>query len=91
MELERSEKFAEDLENILSYIAKDSKPSAHRFVNELYETLYSIEPYLYKYRKSSYFDDESIRDCIFKGYVIPYKIFESKIVLLGMTKYRRGL
>jgi hypothetical protein len=91
MELERSEKFAENLENILIYIAKDSKPSAHRFVNELYETLYSIEPYLYKYRKSIYFDDESIRDCVFKGYVIPYKIFESKIVLLGMTKYRRGL
>ena len=91
MQLERSEKFAEDLENILIYIAKDSKLSARRFVNELYETLYSIEPYLYKYRKSIYFDDESIRDCIFKGYVVPYKIFESKIVLLGMTKYRRGL
>lgn len=91
MELERSEKFAEDLENILIYIAKDSKPSAHRFANELYETLHHIEPYLYKYRKSIYFDDETIRDCIFKGYVIPYKIFESKIVLLGMTKYRRGL
>lgn len=91
MELERSEKFAENLENILIYIAKDSKPSAHKFVNELYETLSSIEPYLYKYRKSIYFDDETIRDCIFKGYVIPYKIFESKIVLLGMTKYRREL
>lgn len=91
MQLERSEKFAEDLESILIYIAKDSKPSAHQFVNELYKTLYSIEPYLYKYRKSIYFDDETIRDCIFKGYVIPYKIFESKIVLLGMMKYRRGL
>lgn len=91
MQLERSEKFAEDLEKILLYIAKDSKPSAHRFVNELYETLYSIEPYLFKYRKSIYFDDETIRDCIFKGYVIPYKIFETKIILLGMTKYRRGL
>jgi plasmid stabilization system protein ParE len=91
MRLERSEKFAEDLEKILVYIAKDSKPSAHRFVNELFETLYRIEPYLYKYRKSIYFDDETIRDCIFKGYVVPYKIFESKIVLLGMTKYRRGL
>ncbi|MDD3596755.1 type II toxin-antitoxin system RelE/ParE family toxin [Sulfuricurvum sp.] len=89
--MERSEKFAEDLENILIFIAKDSKPSAHQFANELYKTLYSIEPYLYKYRKSIYFDDESIRDCIFKGYVIPYKIFESKIVLLGITKYRRGL
>ncbi|MFA5214802.1 type II toxin-antitoxin system RelE/ParE family toxin [Sulfuricurvum sp.] len=91
MQLKRSEKFAEDLEKILIYIAKDSKPSAHRFVNELYETLYSIEPYLYKYRKSIYFDDETIRDCIFKGYVIPYKISDTKIVLLGMTKYRRGL
>jgi len=48
MQLERSEKFAEDLEKILIYIAKDSKPSAHRFLNELYETLYSIEPYLFK-------------------------------------------
>ncbi len=33
------------------------------------------------------------RDCIFKGYVIPYLIDEinNKIILLGIVKYREEL
>ncbi len=91
MILERSEKFAEDIVQILVYIAKDNKNNAHHFANELQEIVSNIHPHLYKYRKSIYFDDETIRDCVFKGYTIPYKIYDTKIVLLGITKYRKSL
>jgi hypothetical protein len=44
----------------------------------------------YKYRKSIYFDNENIRDLIYKGYTIPYLIDEDNksIVLLGIIKYK---
>ena len=47
----------------------------------------------HKFRKSIYFNDENIRDYIFKGYVIPYFIDtkHEKIVLLGIVKYREKL
>lgn len=43
----------------------------------------------YKFRKSIYFDDENIRDYIFKGYTIPYSINEdnNEIVLLDIIKW----
>lgn len=44
-----------------------------------------------KYRKSIYFDDENIRDLVYLGYVVPYKIEKDKIVIIGITKYRIGL
>ncbi|EAH9012227.1 type II toxin-antitoxin system RelE/ParE family toxin, partial [Campylobacter jejuni] len=42
----------------------------------------------YKNRKSLSFDNENIRDLIFKGYIIPYLIDKSKneIVILGIYK-----
>ncbi|EIQ8939771.1 type II toxin-antitoxin system RelE/ParE family toxin, partial [Campylobacter jejuni] len=42
----------------------------------------------YKNRKPLSFDNENIRDLIFKGYIIPYLIDKSKneIVILGIYK-----
>jgi len=44
----------------------------------------------YKYRKSYYYDDENIRDFIFKGYTIPYLIDKQKdlLVVLDIFKYK---
>lgn len=46
-----------------------------------------------KCRKSIYFDDENIRDLIFKGYVIPYKIDIDKkqITIIGINKYKKSM
>lgn len=42
----------------------------------------------YKFRQSNSFEDENIRDFIFKGYIIPYKINtqKDKIIILGIYK-----
>lgn len=35
-----------------------------------------------KYQQSKYYDDETIRDMVFKGYTIIYKIYSDKIIIL---------
>jgi hypothetical protein len=45
----------------------------------------------YKYRKSIYFDNEDIRDMIFKGYITVYKINQNQIVIVGISKYKDGI
>lgn len=38
------------------------------------------------YRKSISFDDERVRDLVFKSYVIPYAIEDETIYVLGIYK-----
>jgi len=47
----------------------------------------------YKCRKSLYFENDKIRDLIYKGYTIVYKIDEIKniIIIIGMKKYQNEL
>ncbi len=44
----------------------------------------------YKHRKSIYFDLDTIRDLIFKGYTIVYQINtkENIIIVIGFTNYK---
>ncbi|MFQ6342331.1 type II toxin-antitoxin system RelE/ParE family toxin [Campylobacter sp. VTCC 70190] len=86
MELIFSDNFLSRLTDILKFIAKDSKKRALNFKNELLKQLQGLHFMPYKYRKSLAFDDENIRDFIFKGYVIPYKIEKDFIVILAIYK-----
>ena len=90
MLIEKSKKFDDDLESVLDRIVLDSLNAALGLVDELEERLKALPHMPYKFRKSIYFDNESIRDYIYKGYVIPYFIDMDmdKIILLGMVKYR---
>ncbi len=58
----------------MEFIAKDSVGRALDFNDELNEKLEKLSDFPYKYRQSIYFENEDIRDYIFKGYVIPYFI-----------------
>ncbi len=42
----------------------------------------------FKCRQSIYFDDTAIRDLVFKGYVVVYKISDESIDVFGLTKYQ---
>ncbi|NEW60227.1 type II toxin-antitoxin system RelE/ParE family toxin [Sulfurovum sp. bin170] len=93
MIVEKGDKFDSKLDAVLDYIARDSLNRAIDFSVELEEKLNKLPHMPYKFRRSIYFDDENIRDCIFKGYVIPYLIdgINNKIILLGIVKYREKL
>jgi len=74
-------------------IAQDSVSRAISFQNSLDEQIEDLDFMPFKFRQSIYFDSKYIRDLIFKGYTIPYKIDESnnRIIIIGITKYKNEL
>jgi len=93
MEIIRSEKYKESLKTILETIAKDSVNRAIDFKVFLDEKIDDLDFMPYKFKQSIYFNRKDIRDLVFKGYTIPYKIDEVKnqIVVIGINKYQRDL
>jgi len=89
----KRQKFNDELKVILRFIALDSKPNAKSFKNQLISKINALDNMPFKFRQSIYFEDKNIRDLIFKGYVVAYKIEESKarIVILGIIKYQENL
>lgn len=87
----RSSEFKDNLSKILLYIAKDSKNRANSFKNSLKKELEELTFMPLKYRQSIYFNQENIRDFIFKGYCIPYVIDEinKRIILLDIIKWEK--
>ena len=86
MKIIRTRNFLNKLKNILTYIAKDKISAAKQFRKDLNEKIKNLTYFPYKYRKSYYFNDENIRDTVFKGYTIIYKIEKNKITILDIFK-----
>jgi len=81
--------FASRLESQLEYIAFDSPTRARKFKSDLLNRIKEIPTNPYQYRKSIYFEDETIRDLIFKGYTIVFRITEERIEIFGFVKYQK--
>ena len=86
MVIEYKPKFERELKIIFDFIAKDSLNRAREFRNELIAKIERTAQTPFICRKSINFNDESIRDLIFKGYVIPYLIDNEVIYVLGIYK-----
>lgn len=78
MQIIRDISYLQKLQSIMEFIAQDSVNQAIKFQVELDEIIDDIPNMTFKYRKSIYFNDNNIRDLIFKGYVVPYKINTAK-------------
>lgn len=87
------ENFSKALTTIWDFIAIDSHQRANEFVLSLRNKIEVLPESPYMYRKSIYFDDETLRDLIHKGYVVVYKIdFDNNsIVILGINKYKKTI
>lgn len=90
MHIEFKESFLKRFETQLRFIANDSPKNAQKFKNELLQQINSLRLYPLKCRKSIYFDDDSVRDLVHKGYTIVYRIVEDKIEIFGLTKYQEN-
>lgn len=66
MTIVKSKRFEIELENIVLYIAKDSKTRALKFQRILIQNLNQLSNMPKKFRKSIYYDDADVRDYIFK-------------------------
>ena len=58
------------------------------YFNKQFKAIEGITPF--KFRKSFYFEDENVRDMIFKGYTLPYLVDIEKdtLVLLDIFKWK---
>lgn len=80
----KTTRFDDEFLSIYDFIAKDSVLRADNFRDELDLRLQNLPNFPFKCRKSVKSNDENLRDLIFNGYVIPYKIYEDKILILGI-------
>lgn len=76
------------LEKQIDYISLDSIKQARRFKSEILSRIKEITDNPYLFRKSIYFEDEKIRDLIYKGYTIVFRITEERIEVFGFAKYQ---
>lgn len=74
MKIVESDEYKVRLREVTNFIKKDKKSAAINFAKELRKNIRNLNNYPFKFRKSIYFDDENIRDMIYKGYTITYEI-----------------
>lgn len=91
MQIIKTTRFKNEIQKIMEFIAIDSLNRAYKFEDELNLVLENLSNFPKKYRKSIKSDDESIRDLIFKEYVVPYKIYENEIFILGIFAHNKWL
>ena len=85
--------FINSFNQVWDYISADSKTRANKFKKEVKHKIEDLVNMPFKFRQSIYFEDESIRDLIFKGYTIVYKVDELQevITIIGMKKYQESI
>ncbi len=82
--------FVNRLTRQIDFIAKDSPSRAKRFKNQLLKEINKIAKMPYANRQSIYFDNQDIRDLVFRGYTIVYRVNAGSniIEVFGLTKYQ---
>lgn len=90
MKIKLTVEFNDDLKNIVYFIAKDKPIAARKFKNELLKHLKKDLQNPFHSKKSIYFDNDTYRDYIFKGYTTIFKIdSEQKTIhVIGILKHR---
>jgi plasmid stabilization system protein ParE len=93
MRIRIEEDFLFALESQVHFIAKDKPQAAKKFKSDLLQKLKKDLKFPFHYKKSIYYDDESIRDYVFKGYVSVYKIdsYAELVTIFGFIKYKESL
>ena len=86
MNFESDDRFIKALSDIESFIALDSLERAEKFKNDIIDKISSLDFMPKRCRKSTLANDESIRDLIFKGYIIVFKIQNNTIKVLYIYK-----
>jgi len=81
----------DDLKSIFDYIGKNSKVYAKKEVIAITLTTKKLKTNRYLGKKFEKYDDENIRELIFKNYRIVYELDQEKIVILTIHHHARLL
>ena len=86
MILEKSDRFKDELEVIIDFIALDSVNRALTFYDEIIAKINKITDNPYLHRKRPSLNDDNVRELIYKGYTVPFEIDtkNNKIIILGV-------
>jgi len=90
MKLRILKSFRDKLNKQVEYIAKDKPRAARKFKLDVLKRIKDIPSMPFACRRSIFFDREDIRDLVFKGYIIVYKVDETEdmITVFGFSKYQ---
>ncbi len=92
MKLRVLNSFGDKLNDQVDYIVQDKPDAARKFKSDILGRIKEIPKMPYANRKSIFFDRADIRDLIFKGYIVVYKVDDEKgiiiITVFGFTKYK---
>lgn len=86
MKIIYTDRFIYEMRLINDFIAFDSRARAKEFTQNVKLACRKLADMPYKCRKSFKFDDENVRDLIYKGYVVPYLVENECISILGIYK-----
>lgn len=86
MRIEYSPRFNDELFAIYLFIAEDSITQADLFISKLKTTIEKIPSMPYRHRQSLKSDDKEVRELIYEGYIIVYRIVKSdkRIDIIGI-------
>ncbi len=90
MKIKIANSFRDRLNEQVEYIAKDKPSAARNFKTQILNRIKEIPKMPYAFRQSIFFDRADIRDLIFKGYIVVFKIDESQqlIQVFGFSKWQ---
>ena len=78
MQILKTSRFLDELDVIVDFIAEDSLSQALIFLDKLENTIYSLSDIPYRCRQSSKSNDVNVRELVFQGYVVPYRVNKEK-------------
>ncbi|HZF70300.1 type II toxin-antitoxin system RelE/ParE family toxin [Sulfuricurvum sp.] len=86
MRIEYSPRFSDELFEIYLFIASDSIIQADQFISKLKATIEKISPMPYRHRHSLKSNDKEVRDLVYEGYVVVYRIVKNdkRIDIIGI-------
>jgi len=93
MRIKLTIEFNSDLNDIVDYTAKDKPIAGRKFKNDLIKLLKKDLLNPFNFKKSIYFNDDTYRDYIFKGYTTIIKIDKEQeiVYVIGILKHRKSL
>ena len=93
MEIVILEEFAIKLSQQVAYISTDKPKAAKKFKEDILQLIENISNMPLLHRQSIYFDDENIREAIFKGYKVVYRINISanRVEVFGFINQQKEL
>ena len=91
MHIVRRKEYIEELKSIISFISLDSKSRAKIFKEQLDSKIDDLVHFPYKYRQSIHHTNNDIRDLIYKGYTIVYRVNleKDKIEIIEIFKWTK--